>query len=114
MPIVLHFLNTVPLVGLILGGIIVGRLRAGSPLGAHLRAGLGAGGEEQGRVLDEDLDDLVAELDVQDGGHRLLFGSEKERKNKIPAGSVVDPKLFFRIRIPFSAEFWIRIRILLD
>jgi hypothetical protein len=34
------------------------------------------------------------------------------------ADSVVDPKLFFRIRIriqiPFSSEFWIRIRILFD
>jgi hypothetical protein len=35
-------------------------------------------------------------------------------QNRILNISVVDPKLFFRIRIPFSAEFWIRLRILLD
>ncbi len=45
------------------------------PAASQLGAGLGAG-KDGLRVLDEDLDDLVAEFDVEDGGHCLLFGPE--------------------------------------
>ena len=69
--------HTVPAVGKILRG---GKT---APLGRHLGAGLWAGGEDDRRVLDEDLDDLVAELDVENGGDGLLFGSAGNSGNWI-------------------------------
>ncbi len=60
--------GTVPL----LGGR--GEVQPG-PAASQLGAGLGAG-EDGLRVLNEDLDDLVAEFDVEDGGDCLFFGPE--------------------------------------
>ena len=46
---------------------------AGLGRGVGVRLGL----EQSGPVLDEDLDHDVGELDVHDGGHRLLLGPEE-------------------------------------
>jgi hypothetical protein len=41
----------------------------------------------------------------------ILYRYRKKNEPEIPCASVVDPKLFFRIRIPFEPVFGIRFRI---